>query len=84
MTKDTNKDEGKWCHYSGMPSPNAYAKDRPTCSVEVRFPNESVWDTIPNFKPSEFKAERIFDDEVFGYYKATYIAIKRQDYEKIK
>ena len=28
LTGETNNTLDKWCHYSGMPSPNAYIKDK--------------------------------------------------------
>ena len=28
LTGETDNTPDKWCHYSGMPSPNAYVKDK--------------------------------------------------------
>lgn len=42
----------------------------------VRFPNESFFEEI-NLDLSEFKAEKDFDNEVFGWYKGTYISVKK-------
>ena len=36
--------------------------------VRVRFPNESYYDTIHNFKWNEFKGEKYFPECVFGWY----------------
>jgi hypothetical protein len=43
--------------------------------VKVRFPNESTWTEMVNFDWSEFKMDKEFDDEIFGWYLGAYIAI---------
>lgn len=43
--------------------------------VRVRFPNESTWIEMINFDWGEFKMEKEFDDEIFGWYVDTYVAI---------
>ena len=42
----------------------------------VRFPNESVPIEI-DFDINEFKPEKEFKDEVFGWYKNTYVSISK-------
>ena len=42
----------------------------------VRFPNESCYEKI-SIDLSQFNAEKSFDDETFGWYKGTYISIKK-------
>jgi len=44
--------------------------------VLVRFPNESSYEKI-SIDLSQFKGEKSFDDETFGWYKGTYIALKK-------
>tara|TARA_R100000734_G_C3208636_1_gene24653 strand:+ start:36 stop:221 length:186 start_codon:yes stop_codon:yes gene_type:complete len=51
--------------------------------VHVRFPNESFADPIDTFELKDFKLERKFSDEVFGYWKAMYVAVNRKDYERL-
>lgn len=54
-------------------------------NVSVRFPNESEYVEMAfdmsKFIPEE-KYRGYFDKEVFGYYNGTYIAVKKEDYEK--
>jgi len=45
--------------------------------AQVRFPNESYPIEIKNFKWDEFKVEKEFDNEVFGWYNNVYIAVKK-------
>lgn len=53
--------------------------------VLVRFPNEST-PVEMNIDLNEFKAEKEFEYETFGWYDNTYIAIQKTNYgkEKIK
>ena len=48
--------------------------------TKVRFPNESYYIDIPNFKWSDFKVSKIFEDSVFGWFGDIYVNIKRDDY----
>lgn len=50
--------------------------------VRVRFPNDDYPIELTITK-KDFIVSKIFDKEVFGDYKGTHIAIKREDYEKI-
>ena len=43
--------------------------------VKVRFPNDSTWTNISNFDWEDFKLDKDFDTEMFGWYKDTYISI---------
>lgn len=43
--------------------------------VRVRFPNESTWTNLTNFDWKDFKIDKEFDTEIFGWYKNTYISI---------
>ena len=46
--------------------------------VKVRFPNESTWTEVPNFDWGEFKLDKEFDDEIFGWYGGVYISIVKR------
>jgi hypothetical protein len=53
-------------------------------AVKIRFPNESYPFEIYNFDMKDFKLSKKYEDEVFGYWKATYIALDRKDYERLR
>ena len=48
--------------------------------VRARFPNESEYTHIV-IEWSEWREVKVFHDEVFGYYKGTYLAILKEDYD---
>ena len=48
--------------------------------VRARFPNESEYTPIV-IEWSEWREIKVFPDEVFGYYKGTYLAILKEDYD---
>ena len=48
--------------------------------VKVRFPNECFLDEM-EIDMDEFKAEREFNDQVFGWYKGIYISIEKESME---
>lgn len=50
--------------------------------VRVRFPNESYYDVINDFKWEEFKPNKIFNDCVFGWYYDVYVCVDKNDYEE--
>jgi len=52
--------------------------------VRVRFPNESYYDTIHNFKWDEFREEKYFPECVFGWYEDVYVCVNREDYDNAK
>ena len=52
-------------------------------SVRVRFPNESIYDEIKIKNITDFKLSKKYSDEVFGYSNSSYVAMKREDYEKL-
>ena len=51
--------------------------------IRVRFPNESQFELI-DIDPNVFIRTQIIGDNVFGYYKSTYICIPLEDYDKLK
>ena len=53
-----------------------------TSFVRVRFPNESYYDVINNFKWGEFKPNKFFNECVFGWYYDVYVCIDKSDYEE--
>jgi hypothetical protein len=46
--------------------------------VKVRFTNESTWTEMVNFDWGGFKMDKEYDDEIFGWYLGTYIAIVKK------
>lgn len=52
-------------------------------TIKVRFPNEPYSAPI-SIDLNEFKVDKEFDDEVFGWYEGEYIAVNREDYEETK
>ena len=44
--------------------------------VKMRFPNESYFNDF-TINMNEFKPEKEFNDEVFGWYKNTYVSISK-------
>lgn len=52
--------------------------------VRVIFPNESYYDVIPNFNWDDFRAEKIFNECVFGWYQDVYVCINKDDYDEFK
>jgi len=48
--------------------------------VRVRFPNESYPLEVEDFKIEDFKISKKFDDEIFGYWIDSYVAVNRKDY----
>ena len=53
-------------------------------SIRVRFPNESFYDEINIKNVIDFKISKEFDDEIFGYLDSSFVAIKKEDYKKLK
>ena len=47
--------------------------------IEVWLPNENTYYTM-HFDHASFKADRIYDDSVYGWYKDTYVRIKRSNF----
>lgn len=48
--------------------------------VRVRFPNESTYVPVV-IEWSHWRESKVYHDEVFGYYKGTYLAILKKDYD---
>lgn len=44
--------------------------------VKMRFPNESYFDDV-TINMDEFKPEKMFKDEIFGWYKGVYVSISK-------
>ncbi len=55
---------------------NIKYRSRGKTAVMVRFPNESSYEKI-SIDLSEFIPSESFADEAFGWYKGTYIALKK-------
>ena len=53
-------------------------------NIKVRFPNESFYDEINVKNVIDFKISKEFDDEIFGYLNSSFVAIKKEDYKKLK
>ena len=51
--------------------------------THVKFPNESFYDEVPNFKLDEFIPVQFFDYDVFGYYQDVYVNVMKEDYERL-
>ena len=49
--------------------------------MEITFPNDSYPIDVPNFDWENFKAEKIFDECVFGWWGGVYIKITRAEYD---
>ena len=49
--------------------------------VKVRFPNECFFDDM-EINMDDFKPEREFNDQVFGWYKGIYISIEKISMEE--
>tara|TARA_Y100000356_G_C11051116_1_gene178811 strand:+ start:179 stop:358 length:180 start_codon:yes stop_codon:yes gene_type:complete len=52
--------------------------------TKVRFPNESYYDDVFNFKWEDFRVNKIFSEEVFGWWGDIYVAIPRFEYDLMK
>ena len=52
--------------------------------TNIRFPNESYYDEVPNFKLKDFRLIQEFDDSIYGVWKDTHVFIEREDYERHK
>ncbi len=48
--------------------------------VRARFPNESTYVPVV-IEWSHWRESKVHHDEVFGYYKGTYLAILKEDYD---
>lgn len=51
--------------------------------VMVRFPNESYAIPVITFKIEEFTMTSKFDEEVFGWWGDTHVAIPRKTYDDL-
>ena len=44
--------------------------------VKIRFSNESIYDEI-SINLNDFKVDKEFDDEIYGWYQNTYVSLKK-------
>jgi len=51
--------------------------------IEVWLPNENKSYTM-HFDHALFKVNSIYDDLVYGWYKESYVNIKREDYDNLQ
>jgi hypothetical protein len=51
--------------------------------VKLRMPNELFYDEF-DIEPNDFKVDKVFDDQVFGYYRKMYVSMDIESYNKIK
>jgi hypothetical protein len=49
-------------------------------TVRVRFPNESEYVIIENFRLGYFESIEEYDKEIYGKYKGEYVMINKEDY----
>ncbi len=49
--------------------------------MKVRFPNESTSIDVIDFNMNEFKEDKVFEKEVFGWWKDTYVSVDRIEYD---
>ena len=52
--------------------------------TNIRFPNESYYDEVPNFKLEDFRLIQEFDDSIYGVWQDIHVFIEREDCEKHK
>lgn len=48
--------------------------------VRVRFPNESEYVIIENFRLGYFESIEEYDKEIYGKYKGEYVMVNKEDY----
>jgi len=48
--------------------------------VRVRFPNESDYVVIENFRLGYFESIEEYDKEIYGKYKGEYVMVNKEDY----
>jgi len=48
--------------------------------VRVRFPNESDYVVIENFRLGYFESIEEYEKEIYGKYKGEYVMINKEDY----
>lgn len=53
-------------------------------TVRVRFPNEPFSETVTTFNIEDFVMSLEAPYEIFGKWKDMYVAVNREDYEKLK
>ena len=53
-------------------------------SVNVRFPNESIYDKVYTFNLKDFELEQVFETSVFGKWIDIYVFVDIDDYNRLK
>jgi hypothetical protein len=53
-------------------------------SVNVRFPNESMYDKVYTFNLEDFELEQVFKTSVFGKWIDIYVFVDIDDYNRLK
>jgi molybdopterin-guanine dinucleotide biosynthesis protein len=48
--------------------------------VRIRFPNESDYVIVENFRLGDFESIEEYDKEIYGKYKGGYVMINKEDY----
>jgi len=52
-------------------------------TIHIRFPNESYYDEVHNFKLEDFQLINTFQFDVFGIWNDTHVFIMKEDYDKL-
>lgn len=52
--------------------------------MKVRFPNEGIFIDVPGFKIEDFKIDKEYPNEVFGWWQNIYVAIDSKEYNELK
>lgn len=53
-------------------------------SVNIRFPNESMYDKVYTFNLEDFELEQVFKTSVFGKWIDIYVFVDIDDYNRLK
>ena len=53
-------------------------------SVNVRFPNESMYDKVYTFKLKDFELKQVFETSVFGKWIDICVFVDIDDYNRLK
>ena len=53
-------------------------------SVNVRFPNESMYDKVYTFNLEDFELKQVFKTSVFGKWIDIYVFVDIDDYNRLK
>lgn len=53
-------------------------------SVNIRFPNEPIYDKVYTFNLKDFELNQTFETSVFGKWKDIYVFVDIDDYNRLK